>query len=127
MSTKRRSTSSLKKQARKGFRGYPIATVAYYGPDDKVATKVAVGIVAEDDRLLALEKWYSEDRDIRFNSAIDRQILEFIRSHHTRSVVITEGIIGCPHEEGIDYPEGASCPHCPYWANRDRWTDELVH
>ena len=23
-------------------------------------------------------------------------------------------LIGCPHEEGIDYPEGHSCPHCPY-------------
>src|SRR5712692_4405008 len=31
-----------------------------------------------------------------------------------------DGIIGCPHEEGIDYPEGKSCPQCPYWARRAR-------
>ncbi|SJM33792.1 hypothetical protein [Mesorhizobium delmotii] len=28
-------------------------------------------------------------------------------------------------EEGIDYPEGSTCPDCPYWARRDRWTGEL--
>ena len=30
------------------FAGYPVATVAFYGPDDRWATKVAVGIVAVD-------------------------------------------------------------------------------
>jgi hypothetical protein len=35
----------LKKKARHGFRGYPAATIAYYGPDDKRASKAAVGIV----------------------------------------------------------------------------------
>ena len=36
---------SLKKRVRRGFRGYPLATIAYYGPDEKRASKVAVGIV----------------------------------------------------------------------------------
>ena len=36
---------SLGKQSRRGFRGYPVATVAFYGSDDRRATKVAVGIV----------------------------------------------------------------------------------
>ncbi len=27
----------------------------------------------------------------------------FIRSREVRSVVMTDRIIGCPHEEGIDY------------------------
>jgi hypothetical protein len=40
--------------------------------------------------------------------------------------VVTDGIIGCPHEEGTDYPEGASCPQCPYWAGRDRFTHERI-
>ncbi len=22
---------------------------------------------------------------------------------------------------------GALCPECPFWANRDRWSDELFH
>jgi hypothetical protein len=112
---------------RKGFRGYPIATIAYYGQDDKVATKVAVGIVTrEDDYPEYLERWFSTDADVRFNEVINKQILEFIGYHNARSVVITDRIIGCPHEEGIDYPEGENCPKCPYWANRDRWTGKII-
>ena len=40
--------SPLRKKARRGFRGYPVATVAFYGPDDRHATKVAVGIVTAE-------------------------------------------------------------------------------
>ena len=35
----------LTKRASKGFRGHPIATIAFYGPDDRRASKVAVGII----------------------------------------------------------------------------------
>ena len=35
---------------------------------------------------------------------------------------MTDRIIGCPHEEGIDYADGTVCPMCPYWQDRDRWT-----
>jgi hypothetical protein len=38
-----------------------------------------------------------------------------------KTVVIADAIMGCPHEEGIDYPDGDSCPKCPYWAGRDRF------
>src|SRR3954470_24222466 len=33
------------KRPRGGFRGYPVATIAFYGPDNKKATKVAVAII----------------------------------------------------------------------------------
>ena len=36
------------KKRGKGFCGYPVATVAFYGPDDTRATKVSVGIVAHE-------------------------------------------------------------------------------
>ena len=42
------------------------------------------------------------------------------------SVVMTDRTIGCPHEEGIDYPDDTDCPQCPYWAGRDRFTHELI-
>jgi hypothetical protein len=34
MKIKGRSQSPLKKKARRGFRGYPVARVAFYGPDN---------------------------------------------------------------------------------------------
>jgi hypothetical protein len=30
----------------------------------------------------------------------------FLKTHAVRSTVVADGIIGCPHEEGVDYPEG---------------------
>ncbi len=120
--------SPLKKKARRGFRGYPVATVAFYGPTDRRATKVAVGIVvAEGAEPAALERWLSDDTDVRTDSAVGHEILEFIETHGVRSVVMANRIIGCPHEEGIDYPDGKICPHCPFWARRDRWSGEGLH
>jgi hypothetical protein len=118
----------LKKISKKGARGYPIATVAYYGPDNKRASKVAVGIVpSEGADPEKLERWISETTDVRKDVSINEQIYNFIKSNDARSVVITDGIIGCPHEEGIDYPENSSCPQCPFWAIRDRFIGEIIH
>jgi hypothetical protein len=38
-----------------------------------------------------------------------------------------DGVIGCPHQEGIDY-EGEWCPdpRCAFWKGRDRFTGELL-
>jgi hypothetical protein len=119
---------SLRKKARKGFHGYPVATIAFYGPDNTRASKVVLGIFPhEGEEAAVLERFFQEEDDIRRDPAIGNQMLELIRKHRVQSVVITEGIIGCPHEEGIDYPESKSCPQCPYWAGRNRFTGERIH
>ena len=35
---------------------------------------------------------------------------------------VCDKLLGCPHEEGIDYPEEEWCSQCTYWQNRDRFT-----
>src|SRR6187431_638076 len=90
------SESPLKKKAGRGFRGYPIATVAFYGPDDTRASKVAVAIVPHEGvEASVLERWYSEEHDVRNDRSITSQVLDFIRQNGAKSVVITDGIIGC--------------------------------
>jgi hypothetical protein len=127
--TRRKSPQeSLRKKAQKGFHGYPVATIAFYGPDNMRASKAVLGIfLREGDEPVVLDRLFRKEDDVRRDPAIGRRILDLIRQHGVRSVVITDGIIGCPHEEGIDYPEGKSCPQCPYWAGRDRFTGERVH
>jgi hypothetical protein len=44
-----------------------------------------------------------------FLSAVSDQVLAFLKEHGPKSVIVTDGLIGCPHEGGIDYPEGKSC------------------
>jgi hypothetical protein len=107
---------------------YPIATLAYYGPDNLRATKVTVGIITKKGgEPEFLERWYSEDSDVRMDAGINGQIRAFLELHNPVRVVVTQSIIGCPHEEGIDYPEGQPCPHCPFWEGRDRWTGLMVN
>jgi len=46
-----------------------------------------------------------------------------MEKHGVLTIAMTDGIIGCPHQEGIDH-EGESCPVCEFWRGRDRFTDK---
>ena len=117
----------LSKKAKKGFRGWPVGTVAFYGPDRSHASKVAVGIVRrQGGGAEEMRDWRSADSDVRTNPRILAEILDFLESHGVLSVIMTGGIIGCPHQEGIDYA-GEYCPavECRFWLGRDRFTGEM--
>jgi hypothetical protein len=122
-----RFLNRLRKKARRGLRGWPLATIAFYGPNLSQATKVTVGIVpSENAEVGELRDWKVDSGDIRTDSGIAREILEFIEQRQVLSVAMTEGIIGCPHQQGIDY-EGEWCPVCVFWHGRDRFTGQSVH
>lgn len=108
--------------------GYPLATLAYYGPDNTRASKGVIGIVLSEQTpdVAMLQKWYSDTTDIRTDPEILHQMLTFLDQQHVQRVVMVDRIIGCPHEEGTDYPDGETCPQCPYWADLDRWTGERL-
>ena len=128
MKIRLKTKSLLRKKAKRGLRGYPVATVAFYGPTADRASKVAVGIVeGPGSEPAVLERWFSDTGDVRHDPTIERAILDFIQAHGVVSVAMTEGMLGCPHEEGKDYPDGESCPACPYWAGRDRFSGVGAH
>lgn len=105
---------------------YPLATIAFYGPDDRHASKVVVAIVpTETSGPGPMRKWRSEETDVRADGTIENEIHTFLNEYAVKSVVSSDRIIGCPHEEGKDYPEGMKCPFCPFWINRDRFTHEI--
>lgn len=121
-------TKWLVKKAKLGFRGYPIGTIAFYGPDDRRASKAVTCIVtAEGTDPAEIKKWFAGHTDVRHDGTIGAEIAAFLRRNEVRSVTMVDGIIGCPHEEGIDYPEGGSCPECPFWKDRDRFTGEKIN
>ncbi len=124
-----RKRTGVAKLSSQGFRGYPIATVALYGPTAQRASKVAVAIfLKQSDEPDFLQHWFSPDEsaDVRYDPDIDSEMVAFIRKYEVRSVVMTNSIIGCPHEEGVDYPEGQKCPQCPFWANREGLTHDVI-
>jgi hypothetical protein len=118
----------LEKKARRKSAEYPVATIAFYGPDNQFASKVVVGIVLseKDEEAVEVKKWFSTGTDVRNDQFTLREMLDYIQSKAIQRVTMVERIVGCPHEEGIDYPLGEACPECPYWANRDRWTGKLL-
>jgi hypothetical protein len=119
---------TLEEKARRKMVEYPVATIAYYGPDHLFASKVVVGIILteKDEDAGEFKEWYSTGVDVRKDANILQEILKFIQEKDAKRVTMVDRIIGCPHEEGIDFPEGEACPQCPYWENRDRWSGELL-
>jgi hypothetical protein len=99
------SSPWLRRKAKQGFRGYPVATIAFYGPTEDLATKVVVSIVRDEGQDPdPLERWISEDTDVRNDPAIGEKVLVFLKENGAKSVVVTDGLIGCPHEEGMIIP-----------------------
>ena len=122
-----KSLWSLTKRANRGFLGYPVGTIAFYGPDDRWASKVAVGILpAENAEASELERWFSDEHDVRDDLEIMAAIADFLEQHGAKTVALADRIIGCPHEEGTDYPDGQTCPKCQFWAMRDRWSGAVL-
>jgi len=95
---------------------YPIGTVAHYGPDDKTTTKIAAGVFTSLNAKPIVERWVATD--IMTNPKIQAKVIEFFKEHGVKSVAVTSGNLGCPHEEGKDFPEGEDCPFCPFWAGK---------
>jgi len=92
---------------------YPLATITYHGPSPARASKIVVGILTDKDQAPLLREWSGEDISEDVNAA--REISLFIKEHTVARVITSEWVLSCPHEEGVDYPEGEVCPFCPDW------------
>lgn len=97
--------------------GNLIAALAFYGPDNRLATKVTAAIIDANRQIVAQKKWFASSKtDVRQDEGINHQIAEFVASYAVMKVIMTDHIIGCPHEAGLDYPQGETCPKCRYWS-----------
>lgn len=68
------------------------------------------------------QKWrISDTGDLRDDGRLARETLALIAKYGAKSVAMPPTIIGCPHEEGPDYPVGEVCPQCPFWVGRARF------
>jgi SEC-C motif len=104
------------KHGRKGAPQYPLGTVALYGPDDKTTTKIAAGVILRDGAEPILKRWVATD--VTANPKVQQELQDFFLQHGVKQVAMTEGNLGCPHEEGEDFPQGEDCPFCPFWQGK---------
>ena len=92
------------------------------------ATKVVLSIIPnEHAEPSEMHDWQIEHGDVRKNPQIAVEMLAFMEAHGVKSTVMTDGLLGCPHQEGIEY-EGQWCPDpaCRFWHGRDRFTHKLM-
>ena len=93
---------------------FPIGMIAYYGPNDQVVTKIVVAVLPDEQTNPILKKWSGEG--VAQDPETVAAIREFLLEQQVQKVIMTDGIIGCPHEEGVDFPTGESCLECLFWA-----------
>jgi hypothetical protein len=95
---------------------YPIGTVALYGPDDKTTTKIAAGVILRDGAEAIIKRWVATD--VTTNPKVQQEMKDFFARHGVKAVAMSQGNMGCPHEEREDFPEGEDCPFCPFWRGK---------
>jgi hypothetical protein len=93
-----------------------MGTVALYGPNDETTTKIAAGVILHGDARPIIKRWVSSD--ILKNAKVQNELQEFFTEYGVKSVAISDGNMGCPHEEGPDFPVGEDCPFCPFWQGK---------
>jgi hypothetical protein len=95
---------------------YPIGTVAMYGPDDKTTTKIAAAIIVHENAEPIMKRWVATD--VTINPEVQEEMKDFFLQYGVKRVVASQGNMGCPHEEGEDFPLGEDCPFCPFWKGK---------
>lgn len=97
---------------------YPLGTLVYFGPDDVTITKIVAIVILAMDLEPILRTWTGPE--ISLDPDVAAGIGRFFLENKVTEVVMTEGIVGCPHDEGVDYSFGEDCPHCPFWARASK-------
>ncbi len=83
---------------------YPIGTVTFCGPDDKTTTKLAATVIVSANAEPMRKRWVGTD--VTTSLKVQTELQEFFQQHGVQSVAMSEGNMGCPHEEGEDFPVG---------------------
>ena len=106
----------LVKQLRKVLNeksSYPIGTLMYFGPDNVTITKIVAVVIPSKDAVPIAKSWSGSL--VSSDPKVASEIGQFYIQHKVADVVMTDGVLGCPHDEGVDFPIGGQCTQCKYW------------
>jgi hypothetical protein len=100
----------------KGTARHPLGIIAFYGPDDRTTIKIAAAVFLHEGAEPIMRRWVASD--VTTNPKVQRELQDFFAQHGVTSVAMSDGNMGCPHEEGADFPVGEDCPFCPFWKGK---------
>lgn len=80
----------IAKQVKKGFKGYPLISIAYYGKDEENATEVVMSFTLEEGAQAQEERFVSK-KDAREDEVIQTTLIKVIDRANACSVLEVEG------------------------------------
>jgi len=80
----------IEKQVKKGFKGYPLISIAYFGKDEQLATEVVMSFTLEEGAQAQEERFESKG-DAREDEVIQTTLIKVIDRANACSVVEVAG------------------------------------
>ncbi|MFT6269790.1 MAG: hypothetical protein ACJAVV_002617 [Alphaproteobacteria bacterium] len=81
----------LAKQVKKGFKGYPLIAIEYFGDEPDCATQVVVQFTLEEGSDVQEER-FSSQADAREDETIQTALIKIIDRAGANSVMQTDGV-----------------------------------
>jgi len=86
-----KSQKRIAKRVNRGFQGYPLISIRYFGPSAQLATKVEVGFVEQEDAEPMLETFNSVS-DIRQDETVQTTIIKIIDRADAKTVTLDDTV-----------------------------------
>jgi hypothetical protein len=86
-----KSQKRINKRVKRGFHGYPIISIEYFGPSEALATKVEVGFIEQENAETMLETFNSET-DIRQDETVQTTIIKIIDRVDAQTVTLEDKV-----------------------------------
>jgi hypothetical protein len=86
-----KSQKRIGKRVKRGFQGYPMISIQYFGPSETLATKVEVGFIEQENAEPMLETFNSET-DIRKDETVQTTIIKIIDRVDAKTVTLEESV-----------------------------------
>ena len=86
-----KATKLIAKKVKKGFRGYPQISIAYFGESVNCATEVVIGFISEEGAAVQEQKFACE-YDARKDETIQTTLLKIIERADAKTVVEIAGV-----------------------------------
>ena len=86
-----KSQKRINKRIKRGFHGYPMISIQYFGPTEVLATKVEVGFIEQENAEPMLETFNSET-DIRQDETVQTTIIKIIDRVDAKTVTLDDKV-----------------------------------
>ncbi len=86
-----KSQKRINKRVKRGFHGYPMISIQYFGTTEVLATKVEVGFIEQENAEPMLETFNSET-DIRQDETVQTTIIKIIDRVDAKTVTLDDKV-----------------------------------